>query len=138
MVCDAAKRTVPVVLSMPAAEASTSPSLSPATSSGSVARSARTIGTGSMTVKSASDGGSAAPGGVARLISSTKGITGVSAIGGPKLLGAAEADGGSCEVHCCHVEIGCGVRKRSYCRSLRSTTSPTPISRASAGSDDGS
>ena len=88
VVCDAANRTMPVESSIPAADASTRPSLSPATSSGSLARSARTIGTGSLTGKSAIAGGSGAPGGLARLISSTNGMAGVSATGGPKAFGA--------------------------------------------------
>ncbi len=71
------------------------------------------------------------------MVSSTSGIT-VGPLGycGPNVVGAANPAGAG--VNNCHVGFGLGDRKRSYCRSERSTTSPTPIRRATGASADGS
>ncbi len=120
--------------SSPAAAASTSPSPFPLTSSGAAVVAVRTIGLASRTPKAASAGGAGAPGGVPRAISSLKGICGVSATGGPKRRGAVRP-AGTGSVNSCQVGTGRGVRNRSYWKLLRSSTSPTPISRAMSASE---
>ena len=94
---------------------------------------------GSCTSKRAIGGGSAARAGVRSSISSSIGSAGSRAVAG----GLAVADRlrrgrarGSL-VSCRHRSRGCGVRKRSYSRSDRSTTSPTPNRLATAAREAG-
>src|SRR5579862_316577 len=108
---------------------STSPSPLPATIVGDDTGCAWTIWGVPVTPNTATAGGSGAVDGVSRVISSTSGTWVVlSGTGGPNVVGVV-SPGGAGE-NCDHVGAGRGVRNRSYCRSERRSTVPTPMSRA--------
>ena len=119
------------------AAASTTPSPSPASSTGRSAAAVRTIGGAPRTASAETGGGSGSPGGSLRASSSIIGYClGVLRTGRPKPTGSARPAGGGVKNR--QVGRGLGVLKRSNCRSDRSTTSPTLISRATGAIASGS
>ena len=114
---------------MPAEASATTPAPSPDITTGAVALTVRSIGSGSFTGKIDTGGGSGSEFGVPYSRSSWSGseATGVLGTAGPNVFGVPSPSACS---NSAWVGRGRGVRYRSYCRSARCTMDPMPIIRA--------